>query len=119
MSANKVTLPNAIVYDFTVSQDTAYGTNPMADLGDGNYGMISGDVNGDGVVKYNLGNNDRALIYQTIGGGNVNTTVSGYYNEDVNMDGVVKYNLGNNDRAMIYQNTGGGNVNATISTQVP
>ena len=124
MSANAVTLvENTLTYDFTTAESQAYiktpGAIPMASLEGGKYGMQAGDVNGDGVVKYNLVGNDRALIYSRIGGGNVNATVSGYYNEDVNLDGVVKYNLGNNDRALIYQTIGGGNVNDTVLTQVP
>ena len=43
MSASTVSLPNSsgTVYDFTTSQSQAYGTNPMIDLGEGKYGMIS------------------------------------------------------------------------------
>ena len=119
MSQNKVTLPNMVAYDFTTSDTSYYGTGGAKEIETGVWGMIAGDVNGDGVVKYNLSQNDRALIYQRIGGGNVNLSVSGYYNEDINLDGVVKYNLANNDRALIYQTIGGGNVNITVSTQVP
>ena len=81
--------------------------------------MIAGDVNQDGIIKYNLGANDRALIYIRIGSGNVNLTISGYYPEDINLDGVVEYNLLNNDRAIIYFNIGGGSLNATVWTRVP
>ena len=123
MSHDPVSLPNSSgsVYNFTSAQTQAYGTNAMADLnGDGTkFGLWAGDVNGDGTVKYNLSGNDRVLIYAKIGGGDVNATISGYYNEDVNLDGIVKYNLSNNDRALIYGAIGGGDVNATVSTQVP
>lgn len=81
--------------------------------------MIAGDANGNGTIKYNLAGNDRALIYSRIGGGNINTTVNGYYNEDINMNGIVKYNLAGNDRAIIYQSIGGGSINLTVSSQVP
>jgi len=37
-------------YDFTNSSNRAYGTNPVADLGDGRWGMWSGDGNADGTV---------------------------------------------------------------------
>ena len=120
MSATAVALSSAsALYDFTTAQTQAYGTSPMAALTGGAFGMIAGDVNQDGVVKYNLRGNDRALIYARIGGGLVNTTVRGYYPEDVNLDGIVKYNLGGSDRAIIYVNIGSGAVNATVSTKVP
>ena len=120
MSAAAVALSGtSALYDFTTAQMQAYGTSPMAALTGGAFGMIAGDVNQDGIVKYNLTSNDRALIYLRIGSGSVNTTVSGYYPEDVNLDGVVKYNLSNNDRGIIYVNIGSGSVNATVSTKVP
>ena len=120
MSAAPIALSStSALYDFKTAQTQAYGTNAMAALTGGAFGMIAGDVNQDGIVKYNLGGNDRALIYVRIGGGIVNNTVSGYYPEDVNLDGVVKYNLGDNDRGIIYVNIGSGAVNATVSTKVP
>ena len=48
----------SILYDFTVSDTTAYGGN-MADLGDGNFGLYSGDVSSsipgqrDGIIDDN------------------------------------------------------------------
>jgi hypothetical protein len=79
------------------------------------WGMWEGDVVKDGILKYNLSNNDRAAIYTAIGGASQNATVTGYRVEDVNMDGIVKYNLSNNDRAIIYTNIGGASQNATIT----
>ena len=122
MSASAIPLSNSsALYDFSTAQLQAYGTNPMADfLGNGTvFGMWMGDVNSDGVVKYNLTDNDRLLIYNRIENAGVNITVSGYYNEDVNMDGVVKYNLSNNDRLLIYNVIGNSGVNLTKTTQVP
>ena len=75
MTSNPITMsdyPTTNSYDFTTAQSQAYGTNPMANLGNGNYGMIAGDVNGDGIVKYKIAQNDRALVYARIGGGNIN-----------------------------------------------
>ncbi len=120
MSAAAISLSSSTpLYNFSSAQSQAYGTNPMASLTGGIFGMYAGDVNGDGVIKYNLGGNDRAVIYARIGGGSINSSKSGYFNEDVNLDGVVKYNLGNNDRAIIYQNIGGSSINLSISSQVP
>ena len=77
--------------------------------------MWEGDINQDGLVKYNLGSNDRVLILTAIGGTNQNATLNGYHKEDVNLNGQVKYNLGGNDRVILLQNIGGTNQNATIS----
>jgi hypothetical protein len=119
MSAATVALNDASsLYDFTTAQAKAYGTNPMASLS-GVYGMWAGDANGDGVVKYNLSNNDRLLIYNRIGNAGLNVTVNGYYSEDLNLDGIVKYNLSNNDRLLIYNVIGNGGLNVTKATQVP
>ena len=122
MSAAAIPLSNnSAFYDFSTSQSQAYGTNSMKDLSSGAapYGMWMGDVNSDGVVKYNLGSNDRLLIYNRIGNAGFNVNVAGYYNEDINMDGLVKYNLSNNDRLLIYNVIGNSGFNLTKSTQVP
>ena len=111
------TVPPA-VYDFSTGENRAYGTSPMIGVA-GRYAMYAGDVTGDGILKYNGPGNDRAVIYSLIGGGNINWTVSGYWNADVNLDGFVKYNGPGNDRAIIYSNIGGGNVNATVQAQMP
>ena len=52
MSANPVSFSagSVINYNFTISQDKAYGTNPMTSLGGETYGMIAGDTNGDGGI---------------------------------------------------------------------
>jgi hypothetical protein len=121
MSANPIAVnfsSGRFEYDFTTGLSKYYGGD-AASLGGGIYGMYAGDVNGDGILKYNAANNDRSLIYVRIGGASVNATVSGYFPEDVNMDGTVKYNAASNDRAIIFINVGGSSVNATRSTQVP
>lgn len=52
MSAGKVSLSsNALLYDFTNSESKAYGSNSMEDLGNGTYGLYSGDGNGDGSIS--------------------------------------------------------------------
>jgi hypothetical protein len=120
MSASAVALSGtSSLYDFTTNQNKAYGTNSMWAFTGGGYGMIAGDINKDGIIKYNLAGNDRAIIFTEIGGVNINATVTGYNDADVNLDGIVKYNLAGNDRAIIYQSIGGININTTISTQVP
>jgi hypothetical protein len=119
MSKDSISLdPTPVLYNFTTGQSQAYGTNGMVGIGT-KYAMWAGDVTGNGILRYNLGGNDRLPILTRIGGTNINATVSGYYNEDVNMNGVVRYNLGGNDRLIILTNIGGTNINATRSTQVP
>ena len=123
MSQNPVSLDDnssiPSLYDFTVSASKYFGSGGAKELEPGVWGMWAGDINGDGVIKYNLADNDRALILQRIGGSNVNSIVEGYYPEDLNFDGEVKYNLSNNDRAIILLNIGGSDLNATKITQVP
>lgn len=109
---------NPAAYDFSTAQAKGYGTNPMIATGT-RFSLYAGDVNGDGVVKYNAANNDRALIYSRIGGVSFTATVSGYFNEDVNLDGTVRYNAANNDRALIYSTIGGASFIATVTSRVP
>ncbi|MBK7259693.1 MAG: DNRLRE domain-containing protein [Ignavibacteriae bacterium] len=119
MSAATVALAaSSEPYDFTTGPDKYYGGDAK-EVATGVYGMWAGDVTGNGIVKYNLGGNDRLPIFQRVGGTNVNATVNGYYPEDVNLNGQVKYNLGGNDRLIVFQVVGGTNVNATRSTRVP
>ena len=85
MSSAAVTLssyPATNFYDFTTSQTQAYGTNPMTDLGNGNYGMMAGDGNGNGQIQ----NNDSENIWKLYNG------TSGYENADYNMNGQVQNN---------------------------
>ena len=83
MSSTAVTMssnPTINSYDFTTSQSQAYGTNAMADLGDGNFGMIAGDGNGDGQITgtdFNIFNPKFV------------SAASGYQDGDYNLDGQV------------------------------
>jgi hypothetical protein len=88
---------------------------PQKEVETGKFGMWSGDVNGNGIVQYNLGGNDRLFIFNAIGGLNQNNTTPGYLKEDVNMNGITQYNLGGNDRLLIFNNIGNLNQNATVA----
>lgn len=44
------TLPNAGLYSFASDVSTAMGMNQLKALADGNYGLIAGDFNGNGVI---------------------------------------------------------------------
>ena len=120
MSANKVTLPNTTSYDFTTSDTSYFGSNgaKLLETNPSNvWGMIAGDANADGTVKYNGARNDRFPILTRLG--NVQSaTLNGYFVEDVNMNGQVKYNGPNNDRVIILNNLD--NIqSSTKDTQVP
>jgi hypothetical protein len=81
MSAAAVVLDAAsTLYDFTTVQTQAYGTDPMKDLGDGNFGMYAGDGNSDGQVTGTDFNIFNPLFYGA---------ASGYQITDWNLDGQV------------------------------
>lgn len=82
MSAQPVTLGStSALYDFTTSQSQAFGTNPMAGLSGGVFGMRSGDGNADGSVNAT----DRASVWRPQNGTPGSYAKSG----DFNMDGAI------------------------------
>jgi SprB repeat len=94
-------------FDFTDAldpQNATFGTpqNPLFSY----RAMWSGDINGNGEIRYNNAGNDRALILTKLGG-LINLSLPGYNNEDANMDGFVKYNGAGNDRSIILINLNG------------
>ena len=80
MSAIKVTLPNATVYDFTTGSDKYNGTTAGAIQFQGVWGMIAGDANGDGLVS--------GTDFNVFNPKFINAT-TGYEVSDWNMDGQV------------------------------
>jgi len=83
MTANPVTLSfNPILYDFSTAQTQAYGSSAMKDLGSGIFGMIAGDIDGDGNVDYA---SDLLNHWLPFFGFN------GYYSEDINLNTDVDY----------------------------
>lgn len=80
MSSLKVEVQNevALNYDFTTSQAMAFGANALADLGNGKYGMFSGDADADGLVN----NLDFGMVANGIPN-------KGYSNNDLDMNGTV------------------------------
>jgi hypothetical protein len=88
MSANPVSLNsmNSLLYDFSSVQTQVYGINPQNDLGEGVFGMIAGDGNGDGGVNIV----DRNLVWRVQNG-----TV-GYLSGDFDLNSgvnIVDHNL--------------------------
>lgn len=80
MSANPIQLSaSSQIYDFTNGMDKAYGTNPMANLGNGIFGMYTGDGNSNGGITIA----DRNEVWLPQNG------TLGYLNGDFNLDGGV------------------------------
>ena len=78
MSAAAQSLPNAPAYDFTTAQTQAYGTNPMAALTGGVFGLPAADANINGGV----GADDITTVRNAVG-------LAIYVVTDVNMNGGV------------------------------
>ena len=81
--------------------------------------LWSGDVNGDGVVRYTGLNNDRDIILTKIGGVVPTASAAGYVPEDVNLNGTVLYTGTLNDRDPILENIGGVVPTAVRVEQLP
>ena len=97
MTANTVSLSNnPTLYDLTISQTQAYGSNPMKDLG-GVYGLFTGDSDGSGTVNAS----DRSNTWN-------GRNQSGYYGDDVDLSGTVNAA----DRSVVWNNR-------NLTTQVP
>ncbi len=79
LSANNVSLPNTITYNFSQASEVEGGAAQLHNLGDGNHSMIGGDFTGDGVVTLN----DFNLFVNTTGMTNT------YSPADCNLDGHV------------------------------
>ncbi|MBE0641146.1 MAG: hypothetical protein IH599_03870 [Bacteroidales bacterium] len=129
MTAVKHAVPAASVRDLgnTASYPAYGGNTATADLGGGIRGLISGDINKDGILKYSGPSNDRTLILQRIttetGSTSIQTTVNGYFAEDLSMNGNIKYSGPGNDPSRIIQNlvniTGSTAINSTLVSPVP
>jgi subtilisin family serine protease len=119
MSTSKISFSSGSTasYDFTTGQDQAYGSAPMADLGDGNFGLVAGDVNADGQVVYSGPSNDLFPIFNAVGN-ELSGTASGYLDADVTMNGQAVYSGPDNDLFPIF-NAVGNELSGTRSAQVP
>ncbi|MCB0793522.1 MAG: hypothetical protein KDB88_02195 [Flavobacteriales bacterium] len=95
-----------------------HGTNAMRSLG-ALRALWSGDVTGDGTVKYAGVDNDRDAILQRIGGNVPTAVVTGYHASDLNLDGMTKYAGAENDRDIILGTVGGSVPTAIRTEQVP
>ncbi len=119
MTPTSQVLSSGATYDFTSGSGQAWGTDPMKDLGSGNWGMWMGNANGNNNVKYNGGSNDKVKILVKVGFSTPNNTVSGYLDEDINMDGDVKYNGAGNDKVKVLLVVGFSTPNNIRTEQLP
>jgi hypothetical protein len=79
MSKNPVTLSeNSPLYDFTTGQDKAYGTDAMANLGSGKFGLFAGDGDSNGIINI--------LDYSSVGNF---IFQSGYLRGDLDMNNII------------------------------
>ncbi|MCD4680432.1 MAG: hypothetical protein K8S00_08600, partial [Bacteroidales bacterium] len=130
MSETPIAIPNVSVYDFSDTLNFppyGGGSQALIKLESGIFGMIAGDVNSDGQLKYSGPGNDRGLVLQRIvnesGSTSITTTINGYFDEDIIMNGIVKYSGPGNDPSMIIQNlvklTGSTSITVYYTTPVP
>ncbi len=77
MSRNKINIDNIVNYDFTLSEEKAFG-NSLIDLKDGAFGMISGDSDSNGEIN----NQDFKKVASEL-------FKIGYKNADLDMNGVI------------------------------
>ncbi|MCU0406593.1 MAG: hypothetical protein MUE64_06410 [Ignavibacteriaceae bacterium] len=98
MTSNTVSLSNnPILYDLTLAQTQAYGTNSMKNLAAGVFGLYTADTDGSGTVNAT----DRSNTWNQ-------RNLSGYYGTDVDLSGTVNAA----DRSATWNNR-------NLSTQVP
>lgn len=122
-------LSSGSLIDFSDTSSTPLYGGSIASIGLGNgvSGLITGDINKDGLLKYSGPDNDRARIQQRIigesGSLSILSSVQGYFNEDLTMDGTLKYSGSGNDRTPIIQNlislTGSNSITVVLQTAVP
>jgi hypothetical protein len=130
MSADVINIPNANdSYDFSdMTNYPSYGgATAQVLLETDVYGMVAGDINGDGDLIYSGTANDRALILQRIiietTQPYINGVTQGYFLEDLTMNSWVKYSGSLNDQRLIILNLieleGVYDLNAVYESLVP
>jgi hypothetical protein len=105
--------------DLRLISTPTYGTNARASAF-GRAALWSGDVSGNGQIKYTGSGTDRDPVLLLVGSTTPNNTVNGQYTtRDVNMNGQVKYTGSGNDRDPILVNVGSTTPNNVRSAQLP
>jgi hypothetical protein len=82
---------SSTIYDFTTASGQAHGTNPMAEVSTGVWGMWGGNTTGDHMVRATgpptINDYSNLLNYL---GGPTNIVTDVYVRQDINMDGNVR-----------------------------
>ena len=107
-----------VTIDLSLASVGAFGTNARRIMGT-RAALWSGNVNGDGILKYTGSNNDRDPMLVRVGGSTPTNTATGYWREDVDLSGVVRYTGEGNDRDPILLNLGGSTPTAVLNQQLP
>lgn len=120
MTAAPLTLSktSAAAVDFTSPATATWGTNARRNQ-DGVMLLWAGDINKDGMIKYNGSANDKVLILARVGIANPNNILTLYDATDLNLDGKVKYNGSANDKTIILNNVGIATPNNILVEQLP
>jgi len=120
MSSSKVSLsPSVSLHDFTADVGYEQGDSAQHEIQSGLYAMWSGDITGDGQIRYSGSLNDRVEILDFTGGPGPFDSATGYLSGDIDMNGIVKYSGANNDRVLILNNLSGPTAFDSRSSQVP
>lgn len=82
---------SSLLYDFTTASSQAHGTNPMAEVSTGVWGMWGGNTTGDYMVRATgpptINDYSNLLNYL---GGPTNILTDVYARQDINMDGIAR-----------------------------
>jgi hypothetical protein len=82
-SAAPITISNLTIYNFSTSASQAYGAN-LNNMGNGVFGMYSGDINQDGAVDFN--------DYPELDSENLLGSYPSYLATDINGDSITDFN---------------------------
>ena len=97
LSASTVGLPNNTIFDFTLPSNVQGGVAQLVSLGNNNFGMKAGDIDGNGIITvadYNIFVTDMS-------------TMNDYIESDISLDG----NVVVDDFNLYISNTGAIGVN--------
>ncbi len=107
MSAVAINLDNSAT-ELDFSTLATYGSNALKDLGSGQKGLWTGDVDGNGQVIFQGGSNDATAIFLKVLTDPANSSfarnfvVNAYDGADLNMDGQIIFQGGNSDISEIF-----------------
>ncbi len=106
-STNDVNVFTITTFPIDIVFPTVNGNQPMKKYVNNKRAMWSGDINQDGIIRYNIFPDDRSPILSAIGGVNPLAFITGYHNQDITLDKKVNYNIFPDDRSQVLRNIGG------------